>query len=909
MGLPPGSRFGTYEILSALGAGGMGEVYRARDSRLNRDVAIKILLPAVANDRDRLARFSREAQVLASLNHPNIAAIYGVEGAADATALVLELVDGPTLADLIAKGPIPLDEALPIARQIADALEAAHERDVIHRDLKPANVKVRRDGTVKVLDFGLAKTLDDGATASSSAPQSAPITTPAMTEAGMILGTAAYMSPEQSRGGVVDRRSDVWAFGCVLYEMLTGRRAFEGEDLSDTLVAVRKAEPAWSALPPATPDSIRRLLRRCLAKDRKTRLPDIGSARLDIDEALAAPADDRPAAAASQPRWVRGWVWVPALVALTAVLAGGAMWLAMREPPSGPIRLTIGLPDPTLTGASINNWDMAISPDGQRVVYLAGEGSSLQLYLRPLDQLQAKMLPAGDDVVSPFFSPDGEWIGFVEESAGPMEAVMKRMAITGGTPVTIAPVAGIRGASWSSDGTIVFATLDVKSGLLRVPVAGGTPEPITAPPDVGTDYYYPEVLPGGRAVLYTIVRPRQGGSSSGPFQVAVLDLSTREQKVLIEGGSNARYSTSGHLVYAVEGTLRAVPFDLRTLQVRGDPAPVLDGVVTKPPGVADFAVAQNGTLVYRTGSVFGQGARTLVWVDRQGREEPVPAPPRRYSHLSLSPDGAQVALDVQDQQNDIWIWNFDRQILSRASFDAAPEGSTVWTPDGKRIAYTRVGDNSGLYWQMADGSGSPERLTRSDRPQIPTGFSPDGHSLIFSEPLAAPRDLATVGMTGERATELLLGNTPFDETGGDISPDGRWLAYESNESGKREIFVRPFPNVTAGRWQVSTNGGTRPKWSRTGRELFYWVPTSEATGQLMAAPIETGPTFTSRPPRLAFPRSYLTGETGRAYDVSADGQRFLMIKDAPAARSSPAEFVVVLHWVEELKRLVPTIKR
>jgi serine/threonine-protein kinase len=897
MSLSPGSRIGAYEIAGLLGAGGMGEVYRARDTRLDRDVAIKILPSTFASDPERLLRFEREAKTLASLNHPNIASIYGVEGVDDANALVLELVDGPTLADLIAKGPLPLDDALSIARQIADALEAAHERDVIHRDLKPANVKVRRDGTVKVLDFGLAKILEDGTMASSSH-----ITTPAMTEAGMILGTAAYMSPEQSRGDVVDRRSDVWAFGCVFYEMLTGRRAFEGEDLSDTLVAVRKADPVWSALPPPTPDPIRRLLRRCLAKDRKARLADIGSARLDIDEALASPADDDRPAMAATPRRSRR-LWVPAIVALTAVLASAGTWLATRERPHGPIRLTIALADPRLTGASINNWDLAISPDGQRIVYLAGEGSSLQLYVRPLDQLEATMLPAGEDVVSPFFSPDGQSIGFVEESAGPANGVMKRIAITGGSPMTIAPVGGaIRGASWSPDGTIVFGTLDPKSGLWRVPGAGGTPEPLTPPPDADTDYYFPEVLPGGRAVLFTIVHP--SGPLRGRFQTAVFDLSTREHKVLIEGGSHARYSASGHLVYAVDGTLRGIPFDLGSLQVRGEPTSVVEGVVTKVSGAADFAMAANGTLVYRTGSVFGLSLRTLLWVDRQGREEPVPAAPRRFTHLSLSPNGSQVALDAEDQQNDIWIWNFSRRILSRATFDPAPETGVVWTPDGKRIVYTKFGVN-GLYWQMADGTGTPEQLTHAERPQAATSFSPDGRSLILHAPPTFPRDLFIAKIDRERTIEPLLA-TPFDEANGDISPDGRWMVYESNESGRREIFVRPFPNIKAGRWQVSTNGGMQPKWSRTGRELFYWLPTSEATGRLMVSQVASGPTFTSSPPKLVSDRSYVTGGPGRSYDVSSDGQRFLVINDAATARSSPAEFVVVLHWVEELKRLVAT---
>ena len=915
----------------------MGEVYRARDRKLGRDVALKILPELFANDADRLARFQREAQILASLNHPNIAIIHGLEEADGIRALVLELVEGPTLAEHLAaehlahvgralsgppKMPDPIGsglqvtEALAIARQIADALAAAHEHGVVHGDLKPANIKIRPDGAVKVLDFGLAKALDSTADLMRStggagpegpayiASRSPTLTTPAMTGMGMIMGTAAYMSPEQAKGRPVDKRADIWAFGCVLYEMLTGRRAFEGDDVSDTLASVLKSDPDWSPLPADTPLPIRRLIRRCLTKDPKLRVPDIAIARYEIDETLAAHAvpSVESTDARQAPSRLRRWAPIAAAGVMSGIVVGFAVWVLGRAGPQPLVRLTATPPGAASVGGLLPDPDLVVSPDGRRIVYVgnASVGTS-QLYVRALDQLDAKLMQGLDNPRSPFISPDGNWVAFFDGPA------LKKVAINGGLPVTICSVTGgPRGGSWGPDDTIVFATGDTSAGLLRVSARGGKAEPLTKP-DAGKgelDHVLPEISPDGRAVLFTILP--QGGLIENA-QIAVLDLKTGQQKVLIKGGSNARYAPSGHIVYGVAGALRAVPFDVKSLEVGGDPVTLIEHVVTKGgTGAVNFSMAQNGTLVYLAGDVQG-GTRTLVWVDRQGHEEAVGVPPRAYAYLALSPDGTRVALEVRDQENDVWVWNLARHgPLTRLTFDPGLNRGVVWSPDGHRISFSAQREGSeNIYWQAADGTGAAERLTNGPRVQRPLSFTPDGLRLLFHEPDTAPHDLGVVNLTGDRRADLLL-HGPQDEANGNLSPDGRWLAYESDESKQSEIYVRPFPNVDGGRWQVSTGGGTRPLWARNGRELFYWVgQQGAASGRVMAVPIQSGAPFLSGTPQAVVDGSYLAPQAGRSYDVSPDGKRFLVIKDATPASSSPAQLVVVLNWQEELKKLAP----
>jgi serine/threonine-protein kinase len=909
MNLAPGTRIGPYEVVSMVGAGGMGEVYCARDLQLQRDVALKILPQAVAADVDRLARFKREAQLLAALNHPNIAGIYGLEEAAGVPALVLELVDGPTLADRIAQGPIPVDEALSIARQVVEALEGAHERGIVHRDLKPANIKVRIDGTVKVLDFGLAKVLQpvSGVDVTSSPT----ITSPAMTQMGVILGTAAYMSPEQARGKVVDKRTDLWAFGCVLYEMLTGLRPFGGDDVTDTIAAVVRADPDWSRLPADTPAAIRRLLRRCLEKERVRRLADAADARLEIDEALRPTGGDahadpvgQPASRAVHAGWQGALPWVSTGVLAAVLAVGFVLWARWRVvPPTRVTRTTVGTPDSAALNINGFEGNLALSPDGANVVFVGNGG--MQLFVRALDSLEPVAIVSGRPVRAPFVSPDGQWVGFSSDNS----ALMK-VRITGGPPIPLTPVDSIlRGATWALDNSIIFATGNPATGLQRVSAEGGTPEVLTQPDlaqDEG-DHVWPEMLPGGGGVLFTITS-RTGGLDKA--QIAVRDLRTGTRKILLRGGSHARYVASGHLVYVAAGTLRAVPFDLNRLEAHGTAIPVVPRLVTYNTGTAEWAVATDGTLVYMdTPGFLAANVRTLVWVDRNGKEQPIMAPPRGYQHPRLSPDGKRVALWISDQEDDIWVWGMGQAPLTRLTVDPGMDRFPVWTQDGQRIVFTsnRGGGALNLWWQVADGSGEAERLTTNNNAQFPTGTTPDGHVVFFEATPRTGGDLLQVALGGAHQVTPLR-QSKFDERNGVVSPDGRWLAYESNSSGSLEVYVRPFPN-DGSHVQVSTAGGTRPLWAANGKELFYVGADISAELSLWQVPVQvSGSTWDAGAPTKLFGGQYFSGGTvGRTYDVSGDGQRFLMIK-APGTGGSLASSALILvqHWDEELKRLVPT---
>jgi len=903
MSLTPGTRLGPYEVAAQIGVGGMGEVYKATDTNLKRAVAIKVLPASVAADAERLARFQREAEVLAAFNHPNIAAIYGLERSGATTALVMELVEGPTLADRIAQGAIPLDEALPIAKQIAEALEAAHEQGIIHRDLKPANIKVRPDGTVKVLDFGLAKAMAPVGASAANASMSPTITSPAMmTGVGVILGTAAYMSPEQARGKAVDKRSDIWAFGCVLYEMLTGRRAFMGEDVSETLATVLKGEPDWTAFPADVPPVVCTLVQKCLNKAHAGRLADISTVLFVLDDstglaarAVAGVARDAP----RPPRWHRAAVPLVALI-LGSVLSGAVVWFTTR--PSAPqlSRLMV-TPSPMLAlTVSGSSRDLAIAPDGTHIVYVGTGGT--QMFLRAMDQLEPTPLTGLGRPVDPFFSPDGNWIGFANSNVD-----LRKVSVTGGPPVTLCPLdsAQSRGATWAEDGTIVFATSG-PTGLQKVSADGGTSMVLTTPNrERGeADHLWPEFLPGGHALLFTITQAA-GGTDDG--QVAVLDLRTGTQKTLLRGGTHAHYVQSGHLVYAAAATLRAVPFDPDRLQVgTTPPVPVLSQVATTGAGGAEFDVSRSGTLVYLPGGV-QTVARTLVWLDREGREELIKAPARAYQYPRLSPDGTRIALDIRDQDNDIWIWNTGRETLTRFTVDPALDRFPVWMPDGRRLVFTsdRRGV-SNLFSQAADATETAQRLLESAEVQVPMSVSPEGRRIVIRQGFGNTTDLMTLNLEGDRGTEALVKGAFFNDNGM-ISPvEGRWLAYNSNESGQFEIYVRPFPNVNAGHWQVSTSGGVQPLWARNGRELFYVTP----TGDVMGVHVGAGPGWTtSAPAKVITANGYYYGGQGAAatYDVSPDGRRFLMIKQRdPQAETTPTSLVVVQNWLEELKRLVPT---
>ncbi|MDP3718719.1 MAG: protein kinase [Acidobacteriota bacterium] len=919
----------------------MGEVYRARDPKLNRDVAIKVLLPAVANDPDRLARFSREAQVLASLNHPNIAALYGLEeGPAEAgrhigtnvasgfsriTALVMELVEGEDLSHRIARGAIPIDEALPIARQIAEALEAAHELGIIHRDLKPANIKVRLDGTVKVLDFGLAKAVGQGSgigDQGSGGAANSPTLSIHATEAGIILGTAAYMSPEQAKGKTVDRRADIWAFGAVLFEMVTGKRAFAGDDISDTLVSVLRDDPDWTALPGDTPPGVEQALRVCLRKDPRQRVRDISAVRLSMEGAF----DTRQMRAATTPpaeesrSAMRSWVMAPAMLLIGAAVATVVTWMLMRATPQTghPVRFTI-TPTEGVLGILGVDRDLAISPDGTRLAYVIGDGPTAALYVRALDQLEPTQLQGIAGARAPFFSPDNQWIGFFTGSVnGGFE--LKKVLMTGGPPIVLCRMAGsVVGASWGEDDTIVFATLDRATGLMRVPASGGDPAVLSRPDPAKSevDHVLPFVLPGGNAVVFTSVNV---GSAIDLYDIAALDLTTGQHQILIRGASHAEYvapasgAGPGYLVYAAAGTLRAVRFDPARLAVLSGPVPLVERVLGKSNGTAEFHTSRTGTLVYVEGATGQQGFgdRTLAWVDRQGKEKAIAAPPRSYVYPRVSPDGARIALDIRDQEQDIWTWDVARGVLTRLTLDPAADTYPVWTPDGRRIIFTSARTvPNGLFIQPADGTGSPERLVSGTDPFAGYSMTPDGKTLVAREGLfSARRDLTLIRMAPTPHSEPLL-HASFYEENAEFSPDGRWLAYQTNESGQSEIYVRPFPQIESGRWQVSISGGQQAMWSRNGRELFY---VDAKTQVLMSAAVQATATFSSAAPvRVIDMRPYFVSPLGRAFDVSLDGQSFLVIKNARSTApdgvtSLAPEITVVLNWLDELAARVPVTK-
>jgi eukaryotic-like serine/threonine-protein kinase len=896
-----GRRLGVYEVVAPLAAGGMGVVYRAHDTRLRRDVALKVLPREFTADPERLARFEREARVLAALNHPNIAAIFGVEEiepASDpeqqATALVLELVEGDTLAERIQRSAgrrsvgLPFDDTLTIALQIADALDAAHDKGIVHRDLKPANVKITPAGVVKVLDFGLAK-LVPAVEADHVRATDTPTMTVDGTRQGLIVGTAAYMSPEQARGHAVDKRTDIWAFGCVLYEMLTGRAAFARETITDTLAAVLEREPDWSALPSSTSALVRRLLEHCLNKDPKRRLRDIGDVRLQLDDPLTTDGG-----ATSRPNTARQWPsrarWMLASAALVILGIGATvLWMRVRSVGGDALpsltRTTVMLSPNEQLDTLNSAQPLALSPDGRRLVYVARREGIARLYLRDLAAFEAKPIAGTEGAQYPFFSPDGEWVAFF---AGKK---LKRVSISGGSPVPICDVAVVgRGGTWGLDGTIVFDR-GGEPGLMRVSANGGTPERVTSR-DHSMDarnLMWPQFLPDGRALVATV---GQGDIA----QLAVLSFDTGTWHPLGRG-LQAHYLPSGHFVFHApgvrEGELRAVDVE-QFLAPRGEPVSVLDGVFrSENGGGAYFAIAQSGTLVYAPGS----HARTLVRVDRNGRRTPLLDEHRGFRHPRISPDGRSVAVAIDPRPSQVWVYDIAR----RTRVQLATTGHSVgplWTPDGRRVTYsTNVGrDPRGfmdLYWRMADGSTVAERLLARDDSQYAQSWSRDGQLLVFTDDTPANgSDILVLPLNGDPRPLIA---TPANEYEPRLSPDGRWIAYHSDESGSPEVYVRPFPNVNDRKWTVSTSGGGWPVWSPTGRELFYMNGTT-----MMAVPIESSTAaFAAGAPVPLFNGPFETGSP--QFDVSPDGTSFVMVEADPNAR--PTQVHVVLNWAEEVKRL------
>ncbi len=891
MPLAAGSRLGPYEIRALLGAGGMGEVWRATDTKLGRDVAVKILPDSFANDPDRLARFTREAQVLASLNHPNIAAIHGVEE----HALVMELVEGPTLAERIARGPIPVDEALAIARQIAEALEYAHERGIVHRDLKPANIKVTPEDRVKVLDFGLAKAMSTEP-AISADPAASPTLTMRATMAGVIMGTAAYMAPEQARGQVVDKRADIWSFGVVLFEMLTARNTFGGETISDTLAAVLKTDPDWSKLPADTPPVIRALLRRCLERDRRKRLRDIGDAFVDpIEEASAA----APVAVESIPRG-RPYAWMAAMAVLALALAAVA-YSHFREPISPSIESSLLPPEKAaFTPVGGQAGGTAISPDGRVLAFIGTQEGRTMLWVRRLDSTSAQPLAGTENAYYPFWSPDSRQLGFFASNQ------LKKVEVAGGPPQVICDSTLGRGGTWSREGMIVFSGID--RGLYRVPATGGRPVKLTAldPAHNENAHYWPEFLPDGKHFLYLA---RSGIMALSAICVGSVDdkPESRRRVEVLRARSSVRYvpppessfgrDHRGSLLFLRGTTLFAQRFDAAAMRVEGDATAVAQQVgFIANIAFANFSASQNGLLLIRHD---GTQNNRLAWTDRDGKESPVGEQAGAYLGPSLSPDATRVAVPMTDANTgnlDIWQIDLAHGVTSRFTFDPGVDLSPVWSPDGKQIAYrsAREGRNI-LYRKPSRGAAGDERITPQSDPNGQADYacdwSRDGKYILYVKlGQGTGTDLWVQPLTGDRKPFPFL-QTQFNETVGQFSPDTKWVAYSSDESGRQEIYVGSFPGASA-KFQISNTGGVEPHWRADGKELYYISPDSK----LMAVAVRAaGDTFERETPKALFEAHWQPGNLlFYGYDVTPDGRRFIGPVAPEASATLP--MTLITNW-------------
>jgi serine/threonine-protein kinase len=915
---------GHYEVLEKLGQGGMGEVYRALDKNLGRHVAIKILPEEFSMDPERLARFEREAKLLATLNHPNIAAVHGFEETKGLRFLVMELVEGETLQTWLDKGALPMDEALDACRQVAEGLEAAHDRGVVHRDLKPGNIMITSEGKVKILDFGLAKAFYEEAAASDLSLS--PTITEQMTEPGVILGTAAYMSPEQAKGRPVDKRTDIWAFGCVLFECLSGKRAFQGDTITETLAAILKGEPDWTALPAETPPSVRAVLRRCLQKDTHVRLHDVADARAEMLEDLSGSMETILVTRRFPLRWVLS---ISAATLVTGLLAG-PMIMKFLGPStstvSKPIMRSVikleqgrylsgyllsppfGFDRPTRTA-------MAISSDGRFIVYAAikaepGPQDKSCLYLRKFDELEAKPIAGTEGYVNnPFLSPDDRWVGFFNDYK------LMKVSIEGGVPAALCDVSIPFGFSWGDDNQIVFASAR-GAGLSRIPAEGGKPETLTVPDNSKGEFAHrlPFCLPGRKGILFTIMRHAWDKEP----RVAVLELGSRKWRVLLEDAADARYTTTGHLAFLRRGTLMVVRFDLDRLEVIGQPVPAVANIEqalnttnsSRDAGAGQFCISTSGALVYAAGGILPDQENSLVLLDREGKAEPVATFKAPFYAPRFSPDGQRIAYASLGMEGHIWVLDLNRGTASNLTSEGMSE-LAVWTPDGRRVVFDWL--NTGvpnIYWQPVDGSSPMERLTQGEYFQWPGSWTPDGKTLAFVEDHADTEtgyDIQLFNVRDRRVTPFL--NSSFNEMYPEISPDGHWIAYASDESGRDEIYVRPFPGP-GGKWQISNEGGAEPLWSRDGRQLFYRQSWSQRENQVSVVDVRTGPVFSAGKPRLLFTaQGYVGMGPIRTWDISPDGKRFLVVKMEERKSSPLTEMILVQNWFEELKRLVPTGKK
>jgi Tol biopolymer transport system component/predicted Ser/Thr protein kinase len=910
MAILSGRRLGPYEILSAIGAGGMGEVYKARDTRLDRIVAIKVLPAHLADRAELRERFDREAKTIASLNHPHICTLYDTGHQDDIDFLVMEYLEGETLAQRLVKGALPIQQVLQYAIEISDALDKAHRKGVTHRDLKPGNIMLTKSGT-KLLDFGLAKLKQEVAPA--NVPLSdLPTAKDPLTAQGTILGTLQYMAPEQVEGKEVDARTDIFAFGAVVYEMATRKRAFEGKSQASLIAAILEREPpAMSSLQPVTPPALDRVVKKCLAKEPDDRW----HAAKDLCDELKwiAEAGSRVASApTAAEKGIRVLGRRPLMFGLGALLLGAviaslAVWNLKPSPPPQPVtRTVINLPPGQQLAGLDGGSAVALSPDGTHLAYVATQGGTQQLYLRAMDSLDTRLIPGTEGGVSPFFSPDGQLVGYF---AG---GKLKKISVSGGAALTLGDAGIPHGASWGSQGMIAFSPTAV-SALQQVPDAGGAPQPLTRLGKGEASHRWPEFLPGGKAVLFAAAPGTTNWSSA---QVAVQSVGTDERRNLAQG-TYPRYAPSGHLVFAQGGSLMAVPFDPKRLAVTGAAVPIVEGVLQSTSiGGAQYSFSATGSLVYVPGGLQAAQSR-LVWVSRSGAEQPLAAPAHAYRGLRISPDGRRVAVAIQEQETQVWLYDIPRETLTRLTFEGNQNYNPVWTPDGKPIAFES--DKEGplnIFWQLADGSGGLERLGTSEHINAPMSWSPDGQLLAFIEvtpttgldiwvlrlgDLSPGSGQISSAASGQVRKAQPFLRTPFNESVPRLSPDGRWLAYISDESGRYEIYLQPYPGP-GGKSQISTDGGTEPVWNPNGRELFY-----RRGDKMMSVEITMQPSFSVGKPKVLFEGRYLpTPATSPNYDVSADGQRFLMLKPTEQAQAAPTQINVVLNWFEELKQKVPT---
>ena len=891
MPLPAGTKLGPHEILAAIGAGGMGEVYKARDTRLDRIVAIKVLPTHLADRAELRERFEREAKTIASLNHPHICTLFDTGHQDDVDFLVMEYIEGETLAQRLQRGALPIQQVLQYAIEIADALDKAHRKGITHRDLKPGNIMLTKSGT-KLLDFGLAKLAQEAAPVTPASQL--PTMKSAVTAEGTILGTLQYMAPEQVEAKEVDARTDIFAFGAVVYEMATGKKAFEGKSSASVMAKIMETEPpSMASLQPMTPQALDRVVKTCMAKEPDERWQTAG----DLCRELKWIAEQGQGTQAAMPasggigkRSVRerlGWLVAAVAILLSAVLITAVFYFRRPTAELKAVHFTVASPEKqNLPLNALGPSFFSVSPDGSKVAFVAVDaGGHSQLWLRDFDSPSAQPLPGTDDAWAPFWSPDSRFIAFTAGSS------LKKAPATGGPTETITASPADFGGTWNRDGVILFST-GPGSLILRVPSAGGSTTPVTSvdASQQAIAHAWPYFLPDGKHFLYTIATANPENSG-----IYVGSLDSKDTKLILKVPSSALYAPQGYLLFNRAGTLSAQPFDADRLELKGDAIPMAEGVqFNSATGKAAVSVSASGVLAYR---LIPTAAQTkLVWVDPKGTEQPLAAPPHAYRNPRLSPDGQRVAVTIDELGSQEWLLDTKRGTLTRLTFEGSYNGALAWTPDGKRIAFgsDRAGQRN-LFWQLADGSGGTERLATSDRSQVASSWSPDGQTLAFEQTDPGTGYDLFVYRVGDRKVETFL-QTRFNEIAPRFSPDGRWLAYASDESGRNEVYVQPYPGP-GGKWQISTEGGTEPVWARNG-ELFY-----RSGDKMMAVETNTKANFSADTPKVLFEGHYATYNTMPAYDVTPDGQRFLLAK---TAAQGPQEISVVLNWFEELKQKVPT---